>query len=211
MDEIKTIQGNSMSEIIEKKSKFIGQAFYVETKREAEEIIGNVKKEYSDARHNCYAYSILENGQIITKSSDDGEPAGTAGMPILNTIKENNITNILIIVTRYFGGILLGTGGLVRCYTKTSIDAIKSANIIQKQIGYKIKFVTDYRKINKLRYYLSQNLCNIIEIIYLEKVELIAEISERIKDEVEQNNLQKNEMYENVEILERRYIEKKQI
>ena len=102
MNELKTINKNSISEIIEKKSKFIGQVYYVETKLEAEKIIKSMKKKYSDAKHNCYAYSVLENESIITKSSDDGEPSSTAGMPILNVIKENNLTNVLIIVTRYF-------------------------------------------------------------------------------------------------------------
>ena len=91
MNELKTINKNSISEIIEKKSKFIGQVYYVETKLEAEKIIKSVKKKYSDAKHNCYAYSVLENESIITKSSDDGEPSSTAGMPILNVIKENNL------------------------------------------------------------------------------------------------------------------------
>ena len=206
MEDIKTIKNNSVSEIIEKKSKFIGQAFYVETKSEAETIIKDIKKKYSDAKHNCYAYSILENEQIITKSSDDGEPSGTAGMPILNSIKENKITNVLVFVTRYFGGILLGTGGLVRCYTKATTDAIKNANIIQKEIGYKIKFVTDYSKIEQLKYYLKQNSCNIMEIIYLEKIELIAEVSEKIKKDLEKNSLIKETMFKTAEILERKYI-----
>lgn len=208
MDNIKTIKNNSISEIIEKKSKFIGQAFYVETKAEAEKIIQDKKKEYSDARHNCYAYSILEEGQIITKSSDDGEPSGTAGMPILNSIKENKITNILVIVTRYFGGILLGTGGLVRCYTKATTEAIKNANIIQKEIGYKIKFVTDYTKIEQLKYYLKQNTCNILGVTYLENIELIVEVSEKVKKELEENDIKRKEMLKTVEILERIYVDK---
>lgn len=211
MNELKTINRDSVSEIIEKKSKFIGQVYYVETKLEAEELLKIAKKKYSDARHNCYAYSILENGLLITKSSDDGEPSGTAGMPILNVINENKITNVLIIVTRYFGGILLGTGGLVRAYTKAATEAINKTNIIQKELGYKIKFVTDYSKIEQLKYYLNQNLCNIIEVTYLEKIELIAEVTEKIKKDVEENKIKKDEMYKNAEILERKYIDKKTI
>ena len=181
MQELKTIKNNGIAEIIEKKSKFIGQAFYVESKEKAEEIIKEIRKKYSDARHNCYAYSILEENTESTKSSDDGEPAGTAGMPILNVIKENNLKNILVIVTRYFGGILLGTGGLVRCYTKATTESIKNAIIVEKEIGYKIKFVTNYNKQEELKYYLKQNLCNIIDTTYLEKIEIIAEISEKVK------------------------------
>lgn len=209
MNELRTINKNSIAEIVEKKSKFIGQVYYVETKLEAEEIIRKVKKKYSDAKHNCYAYSVLENEMVITKSSDDGEPSSTAGMPILNVIKENQIINVLIIVTRYFGGILLGTGGLVRAYTKAATEAINKTNIIQKELGYKIKFVTDYNKIKQLKYYLNKNLCNIIEVTYLEKIELIAEVTEKIKKEVEENKTKKDEMYEMAETLERKYIEKK--
>lgn len=209
MQKLKTIKNNSIVEIIEKKSKFIGQAFYVETKHEAEEIIKTVKKEYSDAKHNCYAYSILEDNSIITKSTDDGEPTSTAGIPILNAIQENQLTNILVIVTRYFGGILLGTGGLVRAYTKATTEAIKNANITQKEIGYKVKFVTDYNKLEQLKYYLKQNLCSITDLTYLEKIEVIAEVTENIKKEVEENSIKKDEMFNSVEILETKYIDTK--
>lgn len=206
MQELKTIKQNSMSEIIEKKSKFIGQAFYVESKAEAEEIIKQIKKKYSDAKHNCYAYAILDNNTVITKSNDDGEPASTAGIPILNAIQEMGLVNILVIVTRYFGGILLGTGGLVRAYTKSTTQAIQNAGIVEKELGYKIKFVTDYNKIDKLKYYIKQNLCNILDVIYLEKIELIAEINEKMKIEIENNKINSNEIFEKAEILENKYI-----
>lgn len=206
MQELKTIKQNSMSEIVEKKSKFIGQAFYVESKAEAEEIIKQIKKKYSDAKHNCYAYAILDNNTVITKSNDDGEPASTAGIPILNAIQEMGLVNVLVIVTRYFGGILLGTGGLVRAYTKSTTQAIQNAGIVEKELGYKIKFVTDYNKIDKLKYYIKQNLCNILDVIYLEKIELIAEINEKMKIEIENNKINSNEIFEKAEILENKYI-----
>ncbi len=206
MQELKTIEQNSMSEIIEKKSKFIGQAFYVENKAEAEEIIKQIRKKYSDAKHNCYAYAILENNTVITKSNDDGEPTSTAGIPILNAIQEIGLVNVLVIVTRYFGGILLGTGGLVRAYTKSTTQAIQNAGVVEKELGYRIKFVTDYNKIEKLKYYLKQNLCNIIDVIYLEKIELIAEINEKTKIAIEENNINTNEMFEKAKILENKYI-----
>ena len=208
MQEFKTIKQNSVSEIIEKKSKFIGHIFYTEHKSEAEEIIKQIKKKYSDARHNCYAYAILENNSVITKSSDDGEPASTAGIPILSAIQENGLVNVLVIVTRYFGGILLGTGGLVRAYTKATTEAIQNAGIIEKELGYKIKFATDYNKLEKIKYYLKQNLCSIIDVIYLEKIELIAEVNEKTKIEIEKNNINTNEMFEKAEILENKYINK---
>ena len=130
-------------------------------------------------------------------------------MPILNVIKENNLKNILVIVTRYFGGILLGTGGLVRCYTKATTESIKNAIIVEKEIGYKIKFVTNYNKQEELKYYLKQNLCNIIDTTYLEKIEIIAEISEKVKKEIEENLVKKDKMYECAEILETKYIDKR--
>lgn len=118
----KTIkEENVQAEIVEKKSKFIANVFYVETSRDAEEIIKNINKKYYDARHNCYAYSVKNPNESIKRFSDDGEPSGTAGAPMLNIIEKNNISNILIIVTRYFGGILLGTGGLVRAYSEATI------------------------------------------------------------------------------------------
>ena len=115
----KTISNNTTAEIIEKKSKFIANIFYVESVEEAENKIKEVKKKYFDARHNCYAYSIFSENGIINRCSDDGEPSGTAGAPMLNIINSKELTNILVIVTRYFGGILLGTGGLVRAYTSS--------------------------------------------------------------------------------------------
>ena len=211
MHEFKTIKQNSVSEIIEKKSKFIGQAFYVENKLEAEDVIKQIRKKYSDAKHNCYAYAILENNSVITKSNDDGEPASTAGIPILNAIQETGLVNVLVIVTRYFGGILLGTGGLVRAYTKATTQAIQQAEITEKEIGYKVKLITDYNKIEKLKYYLKQNLCSIIDVVYLEKIELIVEVNENTKKEMEENTIKANEMFENLEILENKYINKKTI
>ena len=197
LKEFKTIKQNSICKIIEKKSQFIGQAYYVESKEEAEEIIKQTKKKYSDARHNCYAYIVLEENNLITKSNDDGEPSGTAGIPILNTIKEKELVTVLVIVTRYFGGILLGTGGLARAYSKSALEAIENVGIVEKEQGYEIKFITDYNRIEKLKYYLSKNMCNIVDVVYLEKIELIAEVNEKIKIEIE--NDKTKELFENIE------------
>ena len=142
---ITTIIKNSSSEIIEKKSKFIGNIYYVETKDEAEKIILETKKKYNDANHNCYAYSIYTENGILTKSSDDGEPSGTAGAPIQNILNARKLTNALVIVTRYFGGILLGTGGLVKAYSTTAIKAIENTKTIQKEWGYDLKIEIEYK------------------------------------------------------------------
>ena len=122
----KAIKENTSAKIIEKKSKFIANVFYVESIEEAEQYIKDIKKEYHDAKHNCFAYAIeTPEGGIAVKYNDDGEPQGTAGAPILKLILEKGLSNILVIVTRYFGGILLGTGGLVRAYSGVVEEALK--------------------------------------------------------------------------------------
>ena len=128
----KAIKENVSAEIVEKKSKFIANIFYVETREEAENVIKDINKKYHDARHNCYAYRIIENGQTVQKASDDGEPSGTAGAPMLNIISKKNLNNILVVVTRYFGGILLGTGGLVKAYSSAVTKALENASIVDK-------------------------------------------------------------------------------
>ena len=125
MENFATIKEEVYVEIVEKKSKFIAHLFPVENVEEAENIIKETKKKYYDARHNCIAYRIVDKSKVIEKASDDGEPSGTAGAPMLNILQKNNLANVLIIVTRYFGGILLGTGGLVRAYSARFIRNIR--------------------------------------------------------------------------------------
>ena len=108
------------SEIIEKKSRFIGRALPIESEQQAQEILKEIRKQYYDARHVCYAFQVDQ----ITRSSDDGEPSGTAGRPILDMIGYAGLKNVLVVVTRYFGGVLLGTGGLTRAYGQTAKEAI---------------------------------------------------------------------------------------
>lgn len=130
----KTISENVCAEIVEKKSKFIANLYYIKSKDEAEEIINSIRKKYYDARHNCYAYSVLdEDNKLFTKASDDGEPQGTAGMPMLDIINKKELVNVLVIVTRYFGGILLGTGGLVRAYSEATLKAIEEAEFVNEE------------------------------------------------------------------------------
>lgn len=125
MEEFVTIKDNVQFELVEKKSRFIANLFYVESTQEAENVIKEIRKKYYDAKHNCIAYRIIENERIEERANDDGEPSGTAGAPMLNILQKNNLANILIIVTRYFGGILLGTGGLVRAYSARFIRSIR--------------------------------------------------------------------------------------
>ena len=107
LKELITIKDDVTAQIVEKKSKFIARLYHVESQEEIEEIIKNVKKQYFDARHHCIAYRVVQEDVIIERSSDDGEPSGTAGAPMLKILKSNNLCNVLIIVIRYFGGVLL--------------------------------------------------------------------------------------------------------
>ena len=149
MDDFYTINENSFAEVTEKKSKFIASLFYVESQAEAEEIIKETKKKYHDARHNCVAYRIIGNENIVEKQSDDGEPSGTAGAPMLEILKGEKLCNVLVIVTRYFGGILLGTGGLVRAYSEATIQAIKNTKKVCKCYGYLAEVELEYKTIEK--------------------------------------------------------------
>ena len=164
-----TIQNNVQAEIVEKKSKFIANLFYIESIEEAEEIIKKTKKRYFDARHNCIAYRVIENNQILERFSDDGEPSGTAGAPMLNILQKNEYVNILIIVTRYFGGILLGTGGLVRAYSDSLLLAIEKSIKIQKKLGAQLEVKLEYSELENFKYYCKNNEINIVETKYEEK------------------------------------------
>lgn len=175
MKTFRTIKEQYSAEIVEKKSKFIGNLFHIETKEEAENIIKQINKKYFDARHNCYAYIVLENEKTVEKCSDDGEPSGTAGAPILAILKKNELANILVIVTRYFGGILLGTGGLVRAYSLATTQAIKNAVILNQEIGEQLKIIVEYKEIEKLKYYCKMQNIIIIKEKYSDNVEFILE------------------------------------
>ena len=191
--EFKTVKEQKNGIIVEKKSKFIANIIPVTTKQEAENKIKEIKKQYSDAKHNCYAYCILENESKITKSSDDGEPSGTAGIPILKVITENDLCNVLIIVTRYFGGVLLGTGGLVRAYTSASLEAINNSQVLQMQLGYEIKIEITYDDLNFVKYTIEAQKGKIIDVKYGENIEIIAQIKEENKNDFmdENGNLRK--------------------
>ena len=184
----KTIKENVSAEIVEKKSKFIANIFYVETREEAENIIKDINKKYHDARHNCYAYRIYSESGIIEKSSDDGEPSGTAGAPMITILSKNNLANVLVIVTRYFGGILLGTGGLVKAYSSATTVALENANVIEKNIAELYKIQIDYTDLNKFKYFANKNNINILKEEYLINIELeIALLDEKILDKNEIN------------------------
>jgi len=153
---MKIILEQAEGEIVEKKSRFIATMCPVESQEEAEKFIASMKKKYWDARHNCSAYVIGENNEIM-HSSDDGEPSGTAGRPMLAVLTGNDLHNVAVVVTRYFGGVLLGTGGLVRAYQGAVTEAISNCQI-EEQIDLQLLKVTvDYSDDGKIRYFLEQN------------------------------------------------------
>ena len=167
-------------EIVEKKSRFIAHVQAVDSVEEAQEFIEAVKKKYWDARHNCSAFSVGEMNPL-TRCSDDGEPGGTACKPILEVIQGSGIRNIVIVVTRYFGGTLLGTGGLVRAYTEAAKAGIENAVIIEKIPATRMKLFTEYTDLGKIQYILAQNQVTVENTEYTDKVEIRALFPEKEK------------------------------
>lgn len=154
-----------------KKSKFISHVKHVETEDEAREFIQSIKKKFFDARHNCSAWILGENGEK-QKSNDDGEPGGTAGNPILETVKKNNLTNICIVVTRYFGGIKLGAGGLIRAYSHSASLGISAAKIIEMKIFQKISVTIEYNFLAAVENFLRQKKISVANSEYAKDVTL---------------------------------------
>ena len=183
----KTIKQDTSAEIVEKKSKFIANIFYIESQEEAEEKIKAISKKYFDARHNCYAYSVFTKNGILNKFSDDGEPSGTAGAPMLNILTSKGITNILVIVTRYFGGILLGTGGLVRAYTGATQEALEKTEEIEKDLGIEVKIEVSYPDLEKCKYYFNQKDIKLVSSEYKENIFITIEITETALKELNEN------------------------
>lgn len=200
----KTIVGDGFSEITEKKSKFICHAYHVETVEKAEEIIKELRKKYHDARHNCYAYRILKDN--VSRSSDDGEPSGTAGTPMLNILEGRELTNILVVVTRYFGGILLGTGGLVRAYSSATTECLENSNIVSQELGLEIKFSISYKELEEVKYQLKNRGININDIIYDEKVQIIAEGKEEEIRKIMNEKISERIVLNNIILLGEKYI-----
>lgn len=154
-DSYKTVYEGGTGEIIEKKSRFIATVIPIKTEEQAIEFIEAMKKKYWDATHNCSAYVLGRNNEI-QRCSDDGEPSKTAGRPMLDVLLLEDIHDTAIVVTRYFGGTLLGTGGLVRAYQGAAKEGLNQSVIITKQLGKKLQITTDYNGIGKLQYIIGQ-------------------------------------------------------
>lgn len=199
----KSIKENSTAEIVEKKSKFIANVFYVESREEAEEIIKSINKKYHDARHNCYAYRVISSDGIVEKASDDGEPSGTAGAPMLTILSKNDLANVLVTVTRYFGGILLGTGGLVKAYSESCSSGLEKAGIIEKYIAKVYRVEISYPDVDKFKYFAKNNEIIILKEEYLENV--ILEVGMKEKDLLEKLS-QKEINARNIEFIKEMYV-----
>ena len=171
-------------EITEKKSRFIATVRPVESENEAVSFINETKKKYWDARHNCSAF-VIGKRQELTRCSDDGEPAGTAGRPMLDVLLKENIHNAAVVVTRYFGGVLLGTGGLVRAYQQATKAGLSASDIIEKKEGAVLFFRTDYTGIGRLQYLLAQEKITVMDTAYEADVLVKAVIPENDKKRIE--------------------------
>ena len=169
-----TIKNRSYFEYEDRKSLFIGEAMPVSSEAEAITFIERVKKKYPDARHHVYAYVLRENN--TSRFSDDREPQGTAGMPLLNAIRMSGLTDVCVIVTRYFGGTLLGTGGLVRAYTAASAGAISAGEIITYDIYTELKITLDYSDYGKIGSTLDEYSFRCSDTDYAEKITIIGKI-----------------------------------
>lgn len=166
-----TVYRGGQGEITEKKSRFIATVCPVHSEEEALAFIEKTKKKYWDARHNCYAYIIGEN-QTCMRSSDDGEPQGTAGHPMLDVLCGQKIYDVAVVVTRYFGGVLLGTGGLVRAYAAAVQEGLVNSELIEKHKGIPVLIDTDYTGIGKLQYLTATQQITVLETLYEDRVRL---------------------------------------
>ena len=169
MDSGIRITETGTSEVVIKKSRFLGTAANVESEEEARELVNAIRKEHYSARHVCYAYSVGESNPAL-KFSDDGEPGGTAGKPMLDVITNSGISNIVVVVVRYFGGVLLGTGGLVRAYSEAAAQAVKNAETKTICLSRIYDIVLDYGDFDKVKYLIENHEGTAYEVEYSDKV-----------------------------------------
>ena len=181
---MKTVYTGGEGEIVERKSRFIATVRPVSSEEEAVSFINEMKKKYWDARHNCSAF-VIGDRQEISRCSDDGEPAQTAGRPMLDVLLKEEIHNVCVVVTRYFGGTLLGTGGLVRAYQRATQEGLAASVIIDQKTGRELTIGTDYNGLGKLQYLIAKEGFTILDTVYTEKVELILMIPSEKQQEFE--------------------------
>lgn len=168
---IKSVYEGGEAEIVEKKSRFIATVRPVKDEAEANAFFAEMKKKYWDARHNCSAF-VIGQKQELTRSSDDGEPSGTAGRPMLDVLLKEGVTDAAVVVTRYFGGVLLGTGGLVRAYQQAVSAGLDACTLIEKQNGMRLQICTDYNGLGKLQYLFAQEAVPVVDTQYADSVSI---------------------------------------
>ncbi len=171
LEKYRIVYSGGVNEIVEKKSRFIATTCPVTTEEEANLFIESIRKKYWDASHNCFSYVIGDKHQV-QRYSDDGEPSGTAGRPILDVLLGEDIHNVVVVVTRYFGGTLLGTGGLVRAYSKAAQAGLLNSEIVEKNLGMIYEIETDYNGIGKLQYIVGQMELSTIDTQYSDIVKM---------------------------------------
>ena len=169
MDKIKIVYRGGEGEIVEKKSRFIATVCPIHSEEDAVMFIEKIKKKYWDARHNCHAFILGERNEI-SRCSDDGEPSGTAGKPMLDVLLGAGLHNVCVVVTRYFGGTLLGTGGLVRAYSQAVQAGLENSLIVEKKLCCRMKIYTDYNGIGKIQYILGKSPAITLNTEYTERV-----------------------------------------
>jgi uncharacterized YigZ family protein len=177
LQEYLTVSKETSSEIEEKKSKFIASVKPVLKEEEALEFINAIKTRYWNATHNVYAY-IIQGSSLVQRFSDDGEPSGTAGVPVLEAIKRTGVINAVVVVTRYFGGIKLGASGLVRAYGKSALTGLEKSGIVKMRLCTEYGIKLDYSSLGKVQSFISDMGYNIIDISYTHEVEIRAYIPE---------------------------------
>lgn len=203
MDEYKTILQSSKDEFIEKRSRFIGYCMPVKTEEEAINFINKIKEEHWDATHNVYAYKVRKNQ--IKRYSDDGEPQGTAGLPMLDIIVKSELTDIALVATRYFGGIKLGGGGLVRAYAKSARVAIDAGKVITMEKGYLCKIVCSYNQHGRIASLIPELGGKVVSSVFEEEVTLEFNIGKNKFDRLERQFAEATNGERQSEILEKKY------
>lgn len=201
-----TIKQNGTHEIIIKKSRFIATLVRTQTVEEADQAIATISQKYHDATHNTFAYTIGLNDDQV-KASDNGEPSGTAGVPELKALQLMKLKNVTVVVTRYFGGIKLGAGGLIRAYSNSVTKAAEAIGVIKRVQQQGLKFKVDYKNFDEIQYYLNQNQIFIDQIEYGVKVAITLFIDENKLEQLKNdlNNLLAGKV--NFELVPKRYNE----
>ena len=204
MGEWVSLYKGGTGEIEEKKSRFLANIAPVSSVQEANDFINGIKKKYWDAKHNCSAFVIGDNGENV-RSSDDAEPSGTAGRPMLEVLTGEKITNVCVVVTRYFGGTLLGTGGLVRAYQRAVKEGLQNCSLLKKEKGIVATVVCEYNDFEKIRYNCSEKGFYILNTDYSDKVLIeiltLRENAEDLSDMINTVTGGRSEIQKNAEVI----------